>query len=179
MNDSGDIVVSVAGDGTSTCSLIGSTNVQGRFTNGSPQPCYTPASSNNGRFIHAEQLRRVRDNYEIYSKFIDAINQAIDTVTSAGPNEVPKAPGLYLSIPWPNPSASAIQLYLSSSRAQQVTVELFDVSGARVATIYRGSLLENGLVNLTLQSDRFSSGVYFVRATGINATATRKVILMH
>ena len=77
MNASGNIVVSVAGDGTSTCTLTGSTNVQGRYTNGSTDPCQTSVVSNSGYFIHAEQQRRVRDDFAIYSKFTDAINATI------------------------------------------------------------------------------------------------------
>jgi hypothetical protein len=177
MNASGNITVSVAGDGTCTCTLVGSTNVQGRYTNGSPQPCYTPASSNNGRFIHAEQLRRVRDNYAIYSKFITAINEAIDTVTSAGGYKVPDA-SLYISAPWPNPAGSEIRFFLSSRYAQNVTVELYDVTGARVGTLYRGALREQEVIDLTLRPDRFSSGLYFIRATGDGVSANRKVILV-
>ncbi|MBD3179442.1 MAG: T9SS type A sorting domain-containing protein [Candidatus Latescibacteria bacterium] len=87
MNSMGDISVSVAGDGTSSCTLTGATNVQGRYTNSSPNPCYQAAYANNGHFIHAEQQRRVRDNYSVYVKFIDAINSTIlpvDYIASAG-----------------------------------------------------------------------------------------------
>ncbi len=178
MNGSGNIVVSVAGDGTSTCTLVGSTNVQGRFTNGSAHPCYLPASGNNGHFIHAEQQRRVRDNFEIYSKFIAAINDAIDTVTSSGENEMPDA-GLVLSMPWPNPSGSEMRVSLYSRYEQNVTVELYSVSGTRVGTLYRGSMGEKETRELTLRPERFFSGVYFIRATGNGALANRKVILMH
>ncbi len=179
MNNSGAIVVSVSGDGTSTCALAGSTNVQGRFTNSSPQPCYIPASSNNGHFIHAEQMRRVRDSYSIYSKFIDAINDAIDTVTSSDGNDLPNTAGLYLSVPWPNPSGSEIRFSLSSPHAQNVEVEIYDVTGTRAGSLYRGSLRRNEALNLTLQPERFSSGVYFIRAMGNGVSATRKVILIH
>jgi len=177
MNESGNIVVSVVGDGTCTCTLTGTTNVQGRYTNGSSQPCYLPAPSNNGHFIHAEQLRRVRDNYSIYSKFIAAINEAIDTVTSTGGHDLPEAP-LFLSVPWPNPSGTEIQFSLASRYDQNVTVELYSVSGTRVATLYRGAIRAGALVDLKLLPGRFSSGVYFIRATGNGFSANRKVILM-
>ena len=178
MNASGDIVVSVAGDGTCTCTLVGSTNVQGRFTNSSPQPCYIPASSNNGHFVHAEQQRRVRDNYAIYSKFIAAINNAIDTVTSSDGTDLPDA-GLHLSVPWPNPAGSEIRFSLSSAEAQTVLVELYDISGTRVGSLYHGSLRANEALDLMLQSDRFSSGVYFIRATANGTFSTRKIIIVH
>lgn len=177
MNESGNIVVSVAGDGTSTCTLVGSTNVQGRFTNGSSQPCYLPASTNNGHFIHAEQQRRVRDNFAVYSKFITAINNAIDTITYAGGTEMPDA-GLYLSVPWPNPSASDMRFSLFSRDAQQVTVELYTVSGTRLETLYCGSMHDRETLDLILRTERFTSGVYFIRATGNGASVNRKVIFV-
>jgi len=179
MNASGNIAVSVAGDGTCTCTLVGSTNVQGRFTNASPYPCYMAASSNNGRFIHAEQLRRVRDNYSIYSKFITAINDAIDTVTSVDGNDMPSVASLFLSIPYPNPSGSEMNFSLSSIHDQDVTVEVYDVSGARVKSLYHGSIRGREVMNFTLPPERLTSGVYFIRATGNGASAIRKIILVH
>lgn len=177
MNESGDIVVCVAGDGTCGCTLSGTTNVQGRYTNGSPQPCYLPASGNNGRFIHAEQLRRVRDNYAIYSKFIAAINGAIDTVTSIG-GHIPPDVALYLSVPRPNPAGSVMQFSLFSRYDQDVTVALYDIFGAKVGTLYRGAVWRGAGLDLKLRPEQFSSGVYFIRATGISASANRKVILV-
>lgn len=177
MNESGDIVACVAGDGTCTCTLHGTTNVQGRYTNGSSQPCYLPAPGNNGRFIHAEQLRRVRDNYAIYSKFIAAINGAIDPVTSAGLS-LPPGAALYLSVPRPNPAGSEMRFSLVSRYDQEVTVELYDVSGAKMGTLYRGAVWGGAGLDLELRPGRFSSGVYFIRATGTGASVNRKAVLV-
>lgn len=177
MNGSGDIVACIAGDGTCACTLHGTTNVQGRYTNGSSQPCYLPASGNNGRFIHAEQLRRVRDSYAIYSKLIAAINGAIDSVASAG-GYIPSDAALYLSVPRPNPAGSEMQFSLGSRYDQDVTVELYDISGAKVGTLYRGAIRRRAGLDLKLRPEQFSSGVYFVRATGGNASANRKVIIV-
>jgi hypothetical protein len=177
MNESGDIIVCVAGDGTCSCTLNGTTNVQGRCTNGSSQPCYLPASGNNGRFIHAEQLRRVRDNYAIYSKFIAAINGAIDSLTSSG-GLIPPDAALYLSVPWPNPSGTEMQFSLFSRYDQDVTVELFDISGAKVGTLYRGAVWRGAALDMKLRPGQFPSGVFFIRATGNSASANRKVVLV-
>jgi len=177
MNSSGNIFVSVSGDGTSTCTLTGGTNVQGRLTNLSDEPCFEAASSNSGFFIHAEQQRRVRDNYSIYSKFINAINAAIDVVTSTGEIGLPVVAGLDLSNPSPNPSGSEVRMSLSSFRAQHVTVEVFDVAGRKVKTLYSGSLQKNDVIDLTLRSNRLPSGVYFIRARGNGYSTVRKVIL--
>jgi len=42
--------------------LCGGTNVQGRISNGSPDPCTVPAKSASGLFVHIEQMRAVRTN---------------------------------------------------------------------------------------------------------------------
>lgn len=178
MNSSGNIFVSVSGDGTATCTLTGATNVQGRLTNSSDEPCFQYASSNSGYFIHAEQQRRVRDNYSIYSKFINAINDAIDVVpTSSDEIGLPVVAALDISNPFPNPSGSEVRMSLSSFRAQNVTVEVLDVAGRRVKTLYSGSLQKTDVVDLTLRAKDLPSGVYFIRARGKGYSTVRKVIL--
>jgi hypothetical protein len=78
----GGVTAAVAGDGSSTCPLIGSTNVQGRFSNGSPEPCTQAVSSTSGYFIHIEQSSYVRNNSPVYEKLINAINENIQAVTA-------------------------------------------------------------------------------------------------
>ena len=72
------LTVAVAGDSSSHCPLVGSTNVQGRFINGSAQPCTVPGVTPTGYFIHIEQSRLVRDNSSEYSKLIEAIRLTIN-----------------------------------------------------------------------------------------------------
>jgi hypothetical protein len=43
-----------------TATLCGSTNVQGRHSNGSPAPCTVAASAASGRFLHLEQSKEIR-----------------------------------------------------------------------------------------------------------------------
>ncbi len=43
-------------------SLCGTTNVQGRHLNGSPDPCTTAGGASRQRFVHLEQTRTVRDD---------------------------------------------------------------------------------------------------------------------
>ena len=45
------------------CPLPGTTNVQGRFSNGSDSPCTEPAQSASGRFLHLEQSLDLRENH--------------------------------------------------------------------------------------------------------------------
>lgn len=68
--------VGVVGDG-STCTLFGTLNVQGRYNNGSPAPCTTAAPGISGTFIHIEQRRSVRTNFNEYVKLINAVADAV------------------------------------------------------------------------------------------------------
>jgi hypothetical protein len=178
MNNMGNISVSVAGDGTCSCTLTGATNVQGRYTNSSPDPCYQQAYSNNGRFIHAEQQRRVRDNYYIYVKFIDAINSTIPTAAdSTGGNGIINSL-LELSFRSPNPSGMEIRLSLYSLRDQLFAVDLLDVSGRKLKSILKGRIGEQERRDFVLCYEDLSSGVYFVIASGNGIMVSRKVIVV-
>jgi hypothetical protein len=62
--------------GQSRCPLVGSTNVQGRLTNGSSRPCTEAATSATGTFIHVEQRRAFRADSSAYGRLINALNEA-------------------------------------------------------------------------------------------------------
>jgi hypothetical protein len=59
---------------SSACPLVGGTNVQGRYTNGSATPCTQEATDANGRFIHLEQQRGFRESPAQYAALIEAVN---------------------------------------------------------------------------------------------------------
>ncbi|WP_158705124.1 fibronectin type III domain-containing protein [Salinibacter altiplanensis] len=58
----------------SSCPLVGGTNVQGHYTNGSAAPCTRKATGANGRFIHLEQQRFFREPPDRYAALIEAVN---------------------------------------------------------------------------------------------------------
>ncbi len=62
-----------------SCSMSGSSNIQGRLLNGvSPdQVCTTAASSVSGRFIHLEQKPWLRDS-RLFHVWVEVLNQAYD-----------------------------------------------------------------------------------------------------
>lgn len=60
---------------TSNCPYVGSTNVQGRYTNGVGEPCTEEASSAEGTFIHIEQRLDFRQSADQYQALIDAVNE--------------------------------------------------------------------------------------------------------
>ncbi len=60
-------------------SLTGTTNTQGRFINGSANPCNSSPSSANGRFLHIEQaLTGLRNNNTNRKKLSDAIEATFE-----------------------------------------------------------------------------------------------------
>ena len=75
-------------------------------------------------------------------------------------------------------SAKALQLHgnmltLSMGRAQGVTAELFDVTGHKVATLYRGSL-SAGTHQFKVNA---AKGMYLVKITGQGINLTQKVMV--
>lgn len=77
--------ISAAVPESSDCPLIGSTNVQGRYSNGSDQPCTRPAPSASGTFIHIEQGRSFRESEETYSTLIAAVEEIFPQVDTTDP----------------------------------------------------------------------------------------------
>jgi hypothetical protein len=53
--------------------LCGTTNIQGRYVNGSEEPCNTSADEISGRFIHLEQSLEVRENYDEIIEDLDEL----------------------------------------------------------------------------------------------------------
>jgi len=53
--------------------LCGTTNLQGRYVNGSESPCDTSADVISGRFIHLEQSLEVRQNYDEIIEDLDGL----------------------------------------------------------------------------------------------------------
>ena len=54
--------------------LFGTTNVQGRYSNDSPDPCSSAASSASERFFHLEQNRSIRDSISDWGHVENVLN---------------------------------------------------------------------------------------------------------
>jgi hypothetical protein len=70
--------VDVGVPSASSCPLVGSTNVQGRYTNGASSPCTEAADTATGRFVHIEQRRPFRASAAEYGALIEAVNTVFD-----------------------------------------------------------------------------------------------------
>jgi hypothetical protein len=83
--------------------------------------------------------------------------------------------------PAPHPIASATSaatVELVVREAQPVTVTLYDMLGRRVALIHNGPLPANRPQTLTLPVDGLSSGTYFLRVSGTQFRATKRITVM-
>ena len=68
-------------------------------------------------------------------------------------------------------------MVVSSARAQDVSVDVFDVLGRRVQTLFRGTMESGQSRTLSLSADGLVPGVYFVRMNGDGTSVTHSVLL--
>ncbi|MEM1041633.1 MAG: T9SS-dependent M36 family metallopeptidase [Bacteroidota bacterium] len=88
-------------------------------------------------------------------------------------------PGVYaLSAAYPNPFTGRTQFTVEVSEPQQVSVLVYDVMGRTVARLHEGLLAATVEHTFELDSAGLASGVYLIRATGEQFTATRRVTLL-
>jgi len=79
MNEDNSLTFKLAHLDTGWTRLIGFTNTQGRFINGSSNPCSISANSTTGRFIHIEQEKsKLRENQEGWSKMSNALRTVFE-----------------------------------------------------------------------------------------------------
>ncbi len=97
-----NIDAAMTGDGSS-CTLIGSTNVQGRFINGSDTPATESPDNNTGFFFHVEQSKTIRQSLAGHIPVIDAFGELI--TRSSSTTTFPDYPSLTINEIHFNPDA--------------------------------------------------------------------------
>lgn len=76
------LTVGLSGEPRSNCPLSGTTNVQGRFTNGSTDACASAAAVASGHFIHVEQKISVRTESALFGRLAAALVAIAPRLTS-------------------------------------------------------------------------------------------------
>ena len=119
-------------------------------------------------------------NYNLYGD--PALEVAGATAGAAWDVSGRPTAGLALTPGEPNPFTAATRLRFALSAAQRVSIEVYDVTGRRVAVLAdqdytpgEHSVTWNGADN---RGERLASGLYFITAETGGRTAVRKVILL-
>jgi len=92
-------------------------------------------------------------------------------------DEVPKAERFGLSQNYPNPFNASTSLEFSITRSTDVRLEVFDILGRKVISLYEG-ILEPGTHQINWKADNFPSGTYFYRLNSDEGSQTRKMTLI-
>jgi hypothetical protein len=86
-------------------------------------------------------------------------------------------PGFALRSVYPNPARSLANIAFSTQRDATISIDVFDVAGRRVATLFDGRVAD-GEHTVSWNSARMPSGVYHVRLTGPGVLASKKVMIV-
>lgn len=158
--------------------LLGTSNTQGRLTNGSADPCETEATSATGQFVHIEQARiGLRDTEANWMKLTQAVADAIPDEVTAVRDGI-RAPGARILGSYPNPFNGHTRIDIEVGRPGPIQLDIFDAAGRRVVTLTSGHY-GAGVINRVWRTETIPSGVYFVRLLYNDAVAdVRKCVLL-
>jgi hypothetical protein len=82
----------------------------------------------------------------------------------------------YFSNVFPNPTTGITQIDFKLSSTDNLTIELFDIMGKSVKTIKNGSFA-SGDHSIFFDTDNIENGVYFLKLSSTNYTATHKLTI--
>ncbi|MGH1362397.1 MAG: choice-of-anchor D domain-containing protein [Calditrichia bacterium] len=86
--------------------------------------------------------------------------------------------GFTLDQNYPNPFNPSTTLRFALAERSEITLQVSDILGRSVATIYNNRALEAGVHEYTFNANDLSSGIYLFSLTANGASKTRKMILM-
>jgi len=86
--------------------------------------------------------------------------------------------GLAVIAPQPHPVVSSSTVGISVEETSPVTVELYNLLGQRVRTLYDGTLTSGRVLNVEIDATQLPSGTYFVRTTSDLGQNTQRVAVV-
>jgi hypothetical protein len=166
--------------------LTAFTNTQGRFLNGSPNPCAISAVNTSGRFIHIEQsLTKLRNSEQNWDKMANAIIGAFPLTTAFDATEAAQTPAaITLFQNYPNPFNANSDIRYQISEFGHIRLAVYDMLGREVALLVNEEK-EPGSYTVTFDTRVFggrgsnlASGVYLYRLTAGGHVESRKMVLL-
>jgi hypothetical protein len=79
---------------------------------------------------------------------------------------------------YPNPFASTATIEFELTNATQVSVEVFDINGKKVADLFTGVVDAGNSYRVQLQGDKLQSGIYIYRITAGDHVYNDRLILI-
>ena len=97
------------------------------------------------------------------------------TLTAAGPSATPR---FTLHDAYPNPLSGTARMGFELDAPANVTVEVFDVAGRKVADVMKSRAMPKGSGEMTVDAKNLASGVYFVKMSTPAKSVTRKITIL-
>jgi lysophospholipase L1-like esterase len=127
-------------------------------------------------------LNNAGHNY-IYTQVLPSVKTWIDAGTSLSYTKVSSAKlsfdypqELQLST-FPNPFTDIIYIQFKGVSNGKVMIELFDIKGVYINTLYEGEMKEESEMGITMPSKKLSQGVYILRFKIGNQVAHKRLML--
>ena len=114
---------------------------------------------------------------------INDVVESVGTFTfrllSAVSNESPEQPtiSLQLTPPFPNPFSAKTQFTVQSIVAEHVTIEVYDILGRKVETVFEGTLPAGSPQVFTFDGSALPNGYYMARVASGQSSTTRSILL--
>ena len=81
-----------------------------------------------------------------------------------------------LNPPYPNPSSGTVAFQLELPKDDQVTIEVYNILGQRLAVLKHREPMRSGIHTVVWDAPHLSSGMYFVRMEAGDYTKTQKLV---
>ena len=112
--------------------------------------------------------------YSAAGTFINAIEVMLENSLSASLN-VPKE--FSLDKPYPNPFNNTISIPMTNSIRSDVVIEIFDISGRKIETIFSGTI-QPGKKDFQWNANKASSGIYLIHSLINGESSYEKIMLI-
>ncbi len=91
-------------------------------------------------------------------------------------NEVISENGLSFKL-YPNPFSTIANLEFTSSKMSYVTVELFDLTGRMVKSLYAGEVKQDDSKSIAISSNELRNGIYLLKINSDNEVHNQRLII--
>lgn len=135
-------------------------------------------SADSSVLLRSTRHRGDEERGTVYSDyyFIEAIKRYKTQMDADFPELASETP-FYLEQNYPNPFNSHTQFYYSVEEAANIEIELFNLAGKKVRTIFSGTR-EPGNYQLQVDGSNLSSGLYIYRFRMNNRVESKKMLLV-